>query len=132
MKCKLQRGVLRGLINSILGFMWGIILTNQILCFRTWPWACGFEYILGCTILIGPVKLHVPWYRGAEPCLVPCKTTCSIVQGRRTLLDPPVIGSIFHPEVLGNLYLQDCTSKPTVNIVASMKVKVRELEGLAG
>ena len=92
--------------------------------------------MLHCTgvpnIAWSPVKLHVSLYKDAEPCLVPCKTSCFIAQGRRTLLGPPVIGSIFHTEVLGNSSLQDCTPKPTVNNVASMKVKVREYEGLAG
>ena len=48
-----------------------------------------------------PVKLHVPLYRDAEPSLVPCKTSCFIVQGRRTLLDPPVIGSISQTLIFG-------------------------------
>ena len=42
MKCKLQRGVLRGLINSILGFSWGIILTIKF---------GVFELGLGCVVL---------------------------------------------------------------------------------
>ena len=81
--------------------------------FRTWPWVYGPGQVRR-PLLGSPLfkNSRVPVFRNSGDIFQELK--------------------LFHPEVLWNSSLQDCTPKSTVNIVASMKVKVREYEGLVG